>query len=521
MRVLLFAIITLIFAQQSFSQKELNLSTYDTILSRNLITNSDVKAKVYAFEDRISVFRVDSITNTSTITLRNLTKNKKRLKNKGKILTLDFENNKILWNKRFLFNYDNVYIFDSLLIYYEQNNIELWSIRNGKKVWDEKLNLHYLIPSKKIALAYYNAQAPKYLQAIDLTNGNTLWERKLNKDNGWEEVQSLNDSIYLIYSNGLHTLNINDGSGLSVDAKTDDKDYTGTVVASAAGLALGILTGTYYIPISGPSVVDNIRSNALIDSSYIFFASRNNLSKMIGDSLTLWEVEMQKKDISHSSLFKKDSILYMINYGYAKNNGRKIAYGKPFLKAYSANTGNLIYSIMPEGESILEYKINGDKIIFLYDNGISQYSLIDGSFVSNRKFDTKSFGNITAFVGDNIYYNNSSIYQPFVSEDKTNYCIFFSTGYVKLLNSRFETIEEKDYNKLFFLDSKYGGYGLLSSDTTTLLINSEGEAILRLTNFSNASFSKGKLYGINDNKLLEIDLSQLGIRENEIIGIKE
>ena len=56
MRVLLIAFLTLIFTQQSFSQKEAINLTSDTILTKNLITNTDIKAKVYTFEDRVYNF---------------------------------------------------------------------------------------------------------------------------------------------------------------------------------------------------------------------------------------------------------------------------------------------------------------------------------------------------------------------------------------------------------------------------------------------------------------------------------
>ena len=169
---------------------------------------------------------------------------------------------------------------------------------------------------------------------------------------------------------------------------------------------------------------------------------------------------------------------------------------------------------MLEGESVLDYKIKKDRIIFLYDNGISQYSLIDGEFISNRKFDTKNYGNITSFVDSNVYYNNNSIYQPLIKEEKNNYCITFSTGYIQLLNSRFETIEEKPYEELYFLDSKHNEFEILTQDTLTILINKEGTPVLHLPNFYYAIISQGKLYGKNENSLLEIDLNQIVKRED-------
>ncbi len=514
MRVLFFAFLIFSFAQQSFSQKDSKILTSDTILTKDLITNSDVKAKVYTFEDRVYNFYIDSTSNTTTISLRKLSKNKKEYKSEGNIFVFDFDKNEILWNKEISYDHHNFVQFDSLLVYSENSKIELWNIRNGKELWNSERNLYYTIPKKKIALTYPNTQNSEKLEALDLATGNSLWKREIENKSGWEDIQSVNDSIYLIYANGFHAVNINDGKGIDFKATTDDKDYTGVIIVSAANIALGILTDSYNIPDAEPSVVDNIRSNALIDSSAIFFASRNKLSKIDNETKTLWEVDLPKKEISHSNLFKKDSVLYMVNYGYAQKEGKKIAYGKPYLKAYNESNGNLIYSVILEGESVLEYKISKDRIIFLFDNGISQYSLIDGGFISNRKFDTKNYGNITSFVDSNIYYNNNSFYQPLVKKGKNNYYVNFSTGYIQLLNSRFETIEEKPYEELYFLDSKHNEFEILTQDTLTILINKDGVPVLNLSNFYYATISKGKLYGKRENNLLEIDLNQIGKREN-------
>lgn len=512
MRFLLFVFAISSFCFEAFSQKELDFTIYDTIICKDITNNYDIKAKVYDFKDEISQFYIDSSSNTSTILLRDLNKNEKKKTSKGNILLFDFEKNHILWNKTYDFNSESVFQIDSLLLFFSNDSTELLDIHSGKAKWKLPRSFHYIISQKKIGFAYENNDNPKSVEAICLKTGDTLWKKELNKDIAWQELQKVNDSIYIINANGFYALNINNGSELNIKEKTDDKDYTGVVVKTAFGMVLSIILDSYELESYEPSVVDNICSNVLFDSSCFFFASIKSLSKIVNDTITLWKVDLSKKEISHSNLFKRDSVLYMVNYGYAMKEGRKIAYGKPFLRAYNESTGDLIYSVMLEGESVLEYKIRKDRIVFLFDNGISQYSLIDGVFISNRKFDTKKYGNIISFIGDNVYCKQGYTYQPLVKKDKNNYCIYFSTGYLKLLNSRFETIDEKSYEDFSFLDVEYNGFKLLSNDTLRVLINSNGVPILNLPNFFNASFSRGKIYGSNENRLLEIDFMQFGLK---------
>ena len=150
--------------------------------------------------------------------------------------------------------------------------IIFYSIKiKGLKGFLAELTLHpfgkYLLPVNLV------------LEGVNLISGNSIWEKELNREYGWNKTIQLNDSTILIAASGLHTVNIKNGSGWDFNLVTGQKDYKETIAKNVAGITIGILTGTY-ITSSGPNVVREIISNIIIDSSEIYIASKESISKI-------------------------------------------------------------------------------------------------------------------------------------------------------------------------------------------------------------------------------------------------
>lgn len=93
---------------------------------------------------------------------------------------------------------------------------------------------------------------------MNLKNGEIIWNRKLNRDFGWNDVFYANDSTLMVVASGLHAINLKTGKGWDYDAETGGKKLIMSNEGSVYGLVL----------------------NTIRDSSNIYFASKEQLAKI-------------------------------------------------------------------------------------------------------------------------------------------------------------------------------------------------------------------------------------------------
>jgi hypothetical protein len=487
----------------------------ETLIGTNNITKNEIKAKEFLFTKRVHDFYIDSINNYAIIQFRNTAKDNKSIDNKGSVMLFDLNDSSIKWENKFDFSDGNLYFNDSLIINYTSNKIYLWGLSSGENIWETDNSLYYLLKDKKIALAYNSSWKTnsKKLEGIDIESGKKVWERKISRDDGWDNIYSLNDSIIIIYSNGFHTLNVNDGKGIDFVSKTNYKNYTYLILTNTLGITLGILTGVFTYTYGEPIVTSDIQSKILIDSSYLFYASKHNLYKLNQDGTIVWNKKLNNKKISHSTLFKKDSIVYMINNGYAIKNGVKVNFGTPSLTAYNTYSGNQIfYSPFIEkkkkDDMILDYKVEKDEIVFLFKKSIARYSLIDGTFISDRNFNIKEYGDMVSFIEDNIYHKDNLYYSKITRTYPKNYNIYTNFGVALSLNEKFETQALLEYKDLYFLSSRTKDYEILTNDSIISIINNNGKTITELTLLKDVVIIRDKLFGKKGNSLFMFDINE-------------
>lgn len=501
----------------SFAQKDFKVVCNEKVIGENFITNSDIEAKEYIFSDRLHMFYVDSLNNYATIQLRNLAKRDKSLDNEGEVVLFDLNSNSTKWKNKYDFSLENLYFVDSFIINATSNKMYLWNLSNGENVWKKSNSLYHLSEKKKIALAYnysFLDDNSSLLEGIDIRTSDKLWERKIKRKYGWDNISNLNDSVVIVYSGGFHSININSGKGLDFDAETINENYTGLILTNVAGIALGLLTGSFIYDYGDPVVINDIQSDVLIDSLNMFYASRTNLFKLKSDGTVLWKNSLEKKAVSHSTLFKKDSILYMINNGYAFKYGAKVNYGTPSFSAFNINSGAKLFSKAfldkeKKDDMILDYKVVGDEILLVFKGSVARYSLSDGSFIAERKFNKEQYGELDSFVKNHIYVKTESGYKKLNTLYPEDYYIYTSFGVVLDLNERFETQEEIEYNQLYAQTFKSNGIEIVVNDSITAIINKEGQTITELPAFYDAIIVKDKLYGKNEKSLFIVDIKEL------------
>ncbi|MBK7184129.1 MAG: hypothetical protein IPH89_15110 [Bacteroidetes bacterium] len=263
-----------------YSQKKATeVITNERTFGKNTINNSEIKGIDYIFPDRIHGTYYDSYSGLLTAQLRGLSKNGKWMDNTGKVVQYDLKNKKSLWDKKIVYTTTSLQQFRNTIIYSIANKSICVDATSGEEIWKVKNNIYYVDANKKIGIGYKFKTSTGYtnlLEGIDLSNGNVIWQRELNREYGWNDIVSLTDSTLLVVASGLHKINLNTGKGWDHTMKTGKKDYKGNIAANAIGVAAGLLTGTFLMS-TGHNLVRDLVSNTIVDSNFIYFLLKNIL----------------------------------------------------------------------------------------------------------------------------------------------------------------------------------------------------------------------------------------------------
>ena len=510
----------LLIALKSFSQSsDIKILHKEKAIGENLLTQTEIRATEYLFPDRIHHSHIDTSSGLLTIQLRGLSKNGKRLKTIGKIVLYDINNKKVKWTKKMLYHTSHLQQFNNTLIHTVEKKSFCLNIENGENQWELKNNIYFVDPINNIGLGYKYKNSTGYtntLEGVDLSNGNVIWQKKLNREYGWNDIFYINDSTLIVVAAGLHAINIKNGTGWDYNTITGEKDYTGTVAANALGVVAGLLTGAFVMS-TGHNLVRDVVSNVLIDSTDIYFASKERLARINkSNGIVVWTHPIPNDLASKSSIFMKNSSIYMINKGHAFMGYRHLDFGTPFIAAFDKETGKRkFFSIInTKKDPILGFQIHYDTIYIVFKERISKYSIIDGTQIYKKTYNTEETGELMYFVGNHVYIKSKdSTLTSLPLLDTNKIYVFTNTGKTLVLDNQLEITDRIDYDRLYiyYLSTKYNKFIAKGSETTILDI--ENREIAKLNATSDATLIGNKLYDIQEKSFLEIDLSE--IIENE------
>lgn len=492
-----------VYSQSGVDYKEI-------VVGRNHITGQAIYAGEYTFPEKIydSVIDVDSA--LLTIQLRGTDKKGKHLKKKGSIELYDLRNKQVKWRTKVQYDKEKYIIHKDQLVKHVNNNSVLINRMSGDNAWRASGNLFYLDDERgKGILSKYGSNR---FEGYDLKTGKSIWKRKLKTQYGWKSI-NLNDSTLLVCSSGLYTVNINDGMGWDYEAVTYDKDYTGTVVANAVGLGLGLLTGTFFMSI-GYDLVNGISSNALIDdeNDRIYMASKKELTCLDKDGTTVWDIPLPENLMSHSELLIEGDILYLFNFAYAYRGDTTIPYGTPAVGLFYKKTGEQYYfNIVGEKENpYFDYMIDWEKglIYLMYEHNIAIHSLKDGAFVVNKSFKFETDESMQAFENRALYLMTDSVFHPVTSVEDATLSVITEKNTLFLLKDNLDTVRQIKSDQLYYPYLETDSYILLGNSDHVIWIDRNGLVVGNMENTGALDLLGNYLYGIRGNRLIEIDIRQ-------------
>lgn len=512
--------IALIIATPAYNQNStIQVVSGDKELGKNFADGSTIHGKEYIFPDRIAKAYIDTFTGLATIQLRALSKNGKWLKNTGNVVQYDLNDRRVLWSKKMDYRTGGLSHFNGTMVDTRRNRSYCLDPRTGSELWELKNDISHVDTADHIGIGYRlkaSVGRPNDLEGVDLRNGNILWKRELGREYGWNDLFHTNDSTLIVVASGLHALDMRTGKGWDYDTETGTKDYSGTIAANAAGVALGVLTGMFVMS-SGASVVHGLVSNALVDSSAIYFASKEQLVKLDKSSgAVLWKVPFMKKVASRSSIYLADSVIFMVNMGMGYMGSRRLDFGKPFFASYDARTGKeLFFTMMDEKDGqILGHDILDKEVILVFKNKIKKYSMETGAEVIEKEFPKDGHGELQYFLGKNIYTTMESgeivnLYRA----DTTKIFVYTDQNKMLSMDEQLNITSTIDRKDLSFSFNKAFGYTFIAQDKHTLIVDGEGKRMAEVGVTQGAILLGRALYHVQDRSLIAIDLN--GIIANE------
>ena len=478
-----------------FSQKkEITVVQKESVVGKNLFNGSDIKGVEYVFSDKVYNYFVDTATHLLTVQLRNIGLDGVSLKNKGAMVQYDIINDQILWTKEIDYSMTTILQISNAMIYRLGRTSYNIDVYTGNHIWETASIIFFFDLINKIAMGTLPF-SDIVLDGIDFSNGKPLWNRIIKNKYGLNNYFLINDSTMLIVANGLHTVNIYNGKGWSYFTETGEVSFF-----------IGFC--------------NNIVSNALIDSSSVFLAAKNEIFKIdIQSGNLLWQNYFPEKWASKSSIFSYDTTIYMINKGYVNllsYGYSDLKYGKPFIAAFDKQTGEQRYLKFADhrGRFIQSFGVFGDALFLVFSDKISKFDLKTGNLISEKVFKRKEIGELKYFASERVFMTNYFGNMQFLPEHNfPTLHVFNDFDELLTIDDQFKVtniVKKKDI-WIYYFGSKDLAffYNESAIGNNTLVINNDGEKIAELKLSSKAFFSNDVVYDIKGRNFIAIDFQDI------------
>lgn len=451
--------LTLVFIKSSYGQ------TTDSIILSKFKTTSSFSEQLIleglklTSKEEIIFSSMDSTTKLITIE----TKHSEKLIS---VYVYDLKLRKQLWST--IVNnskYNVISLTNYVLLTSKHKTICLDKLK-GNELWNLKSELLYVNQKNEVAFTYFShfdkSNPNKLLEAIRLSDGKKIWKREIDRTFGWNEIFNLNDSTVMLSASGLHTINLKDGKGWDFDALSGENRITSNM-PQALYIASTILTAWFSFASAGlihtiyyfshtSETFWNLCSNALVKDDIIYYASKQSLSAVDLKGKLIWQKKLPKEITGNSSLVFKDSMVLLINKGYASMGDVQVTYGTTYLSAFNVYSGRQYYlkQINLEENTISDFKLIGDAYYLIQKDKISCYNYRTGEFINRERIPEFSRQKNCSFIdAQNFIIDNNYNTIKGNEIDSLLYVNFPENGII-ILNKNLLEVNRINHDHLFF-----------------------------------------------------------------------
>jgi hypothetical protein len=494
----------------------------------NQITKQNFKAKKYTFPEGVYNSYIDTLAGTFRVQLHKMRRNINNPKNKGKLVLYDFKEQKVKWIENFKYEYKVLCQQDSILIVNGSGNRSSFCLNtlNGKKNWSIDKRIAFIDTSCNICIGSdYSYRYSYKIVGFSYRDSEVLWERDLKYKSSLNNYRYLNDTTLLLVSDGgLHAINIKNGSGWdykTVTVKNNHMlgaDIVQFFIGASMAAAFNVDAYDYgnYNNSRFGYAVRNITSNLVVDSTDVYFASIESISRIDKNTgVAKWTYSLPKKKNSTSSVFSIDSVIYMLNLGLASDGSYL---GEPYLLALSKKTGKKKYISkfnVSDNWPIYDYKLQKDTLLIAFRNNISVMYLNSGVSFSLTSINLIKQGHLDYFIRRPMYVQTKDSLLRIISIDDTEkHYLFTGKCNILILNKTFSLVDLIKVKRIHHPLIRTKNYHFLAIKGFTYIINSKNEVIAKFDSGIPSKLVGNKLYCNQGKNLLVIDLTKL-FRENK------
>jgi hypothetical protein len=456
--------------------KLLPLSLWTILLSNFALSSwAQGDTKTYTIDEPVYSLQVDSAHNHLLLMTGTLKKNGKDFKEKGHLQYYDIATQKALWSQTFYPKGQKAILYPQGVMANDQSgSAQMLHLADGTKAWEEYGSPVYF-DAPHNAFLWYTSQSD--LECIDATTGQSRWKTKnMESQYGWISTMPVNDSIFLIQSDGIKLLNMRNGHCLSYAAKVGQQSYKPAITTSiVVGLLDVFLGGSLFTDIS-PTRIAALCSNVLAtDNNRYYMADRNGIF-CLNDSLKrIWHTAFPKDAASSSLIYDIDDLIYMVNYGYAyMGEARPIGY--PFIACYEKDNGKqLFFRRMAENKApIRECFRKGNREYMLFSDKMKYFELSDTSKVHSTDWDEARYGKLKGLMTHDIYIlQDDSVHYKRLSPDN-QILVSNDHGIIYELDDEMKVTATHAARSCYSSVAEYKGAILLGGNDKLIRINDLG-----------------------------------------------
>ncbi|MGI6522263.1 MAG: PQQ-binding-like beta-propeller repeat protein [Fermentimonas sp.] len=526
----------------------------DSTIGTSYTTGLPVTAKRHVVNGKLFKWHWDGYSNNLLLELKEPGHKEGSFRNRGTLNMVDLETKSVKWSRPTNFNSSETKLMGEYCFHAEKKRNHRLHPETGEVMWSNRNEFYFIDPMLQIGVGYPLQSLSNKLTAVDLSTGKELWNKKINRQSGWDDAYMLNNNTLLISVDGIHAINLTNGHGWRYKASTSHKEIGKMIGFNAINIVFALLFDIYFWQ-NEPNTYSDMVSNMLIDPhENIVLASKNRITKVDSSGEVQWSTPLPEKKTSKSSIFLVDSRVFMINRGHALYNRGFVTKGTPYFASFDLQSGKQLFleTITHNNEFVHTFQAVNDWLFVAFEGRIAAFSLSDGSKITEKTMVLHDREFLDQFVQSGIYrkstdnkiggknesenikgsrinngnegesgkgnriensHTNGSEKQIFFKELSSDYpnhnFIMTSKGRVFVLTDELDIVWVYDKTDLYHEVAGNGRFTLVSNNGVDFTLLDNSSAPVAAIKASDELFINGdKLYFFDKDSFWEVELAQ-------------